>query len=103
MIKCIRNIDESQITVSIFERGKSFPFAPKEIYHTGSEEKRFESAADAMQYAQAQDRNITIAEFPTRYSIVSQRMISRGAPMEQIQQLNDVLIRYQKIMQKERI
>lgn len=103
LIKCIRNLDEKRVKVSIYERGKGFPFTPKEIYHTGSEERRFESAIDAMQYAQAQDRTATIAEFPTRYSVVSQRMISRGAPIEQINQLNEVLARYQKIIQKERM
>lgn len=103
LIKCIRNIDENRIKVSIYERGKGFPFTPTEIYHTGSKEKRFESAADAMQYAQTQDRNATLTEFPTRYSIVSQRMISRGAPMEQSKQLNEVLARYQKTMEKERM
>ena len=95
LLRCVRDLDEDRITVSVYERGIGFPFEPRKIYMSNDGIRRFETAIDALSYAQLQDKRRTMGDFATRYTTVNQSMITRRAPTQQIEQLNDVFQRFQ--------
>lgn len=99
--KCVRSIDESDVDISVYQRGERLPYTPKKIYSSTDGKKRFQSAIEALNYVQEQDKKKTIAGFTQRFSIVQQQMLTRNAPKEQRQQLGLVLDRYEEEKNKD--
>lgn len=102
LIESIKKIDEKQISIRAYKRGEGFPYTPQIVYDTNSDEKRFQSALEALIYTQAMDEKSTMSNFVGRYSTVNQRMIQRGAPDAQIQQLSQSLERYREIQKRQK-
>ena len=101
--KCVKTINENEINVSVFKRGVEFPYKPQKIYTSKDEIKRYASAIDALDFAQLQDKRNTMFNFNQRYAIVQQQMLRRNAPIQQLNQLNEVLNRFNEEKEKEEV
>ena len=99
--KCIKDINEDEINISVYRRGNGFLHVPEKIYESNSEIKNFASAVEALDYVQLQDKKRTLRNFPQRYAIVQQQMLTRKAPQSQMHQLNQVLDRYNEEIEKD--
>lgn len=85
-------------TVNVYGRGKEYPYVPNLIYSSDNiDEKRFSCSLEALMYAQQKDWKETLQTFENRYNIVKEKMSNRNAPQKQIEQLECLRERYEKV------
>lgn len=90
------------VNIRVFCRGKDYPFFPKEIYSSDSNEKTFSCALDALMYAQNKDEKETMQTFESRYNVLRNQMSNRNAPEKQVKQLETVKERFDEKIVKDK-
>ncbi len=91
----------SGITINVFERGRTYPYVPKEIYFSNSNERIFSCPFEALMCTQHKDGKLAIQNFENRYKTVKCQMDERNAPEAQKEQLEKVWERYEKLREQE--
>lgn len=80
--------------ISVYKRGtKENDFEPIMLYPS----KTFENSIAAIREARIEDNNATISEFSNRYQLILKQMENRAAPLEQLEQLQNVYDRYRSM------
>ena len=97
--KVIKNIENNDIKITIYQRGEKYPYVPEAIYSSNDICQRFSSVTEALEYSQNKDRKNTIERFPERYTTIQNQMFNRSAPESQLQQLEEVRKRYSKLIE----
>lgn len=101
LTKVVRDIDENDVNINVYERGIGFPFIPQKVYDTLDETKKFQSATEALQCTQIKDKKFGLECFERKYTQILSDMFYRNAPEKQLEQLESVRQRYNKIREQE--
>lgn len=100
---CILNTQNiPDVKVSVYERGKNYPYIPTKIYSSSDTERRFSCATEALLYAQSKDGQETLKTFDRRYNIIKNQMTNRNAPKQQIEQLETIRTRYERSVENKK-
>lgn len=100
---CILNTQNiPDVKVSVYERGKNYPYIPTKIYSSSDTERRFSCATEALSYAQSKDGQETLKTFDKRYNIIKNQMTNRNAPKQQIEQLETIRTRYERSIENKK-
>lgn len=94
----IKNVQNSDIKISVYRRAQSYPFFPEKVYTNTDKNPKFSCALDALTYTQFQDEKLTLTNFQERYNVILQQMQLRNAPQEQLEQLKEIKSRYNNII-----
>lgn len=87
--------------IEIYKRGKKEPFIPELVYSSDSDKKIFCSPLEALIYTQKQDYVETLKTFKNRSDVIRNQMKNRNAPKEQMGQLEQVVSRYEQVVNRE--
>lgn len=94
--KVISSVQNKNIQISIYERGKSKMDSPVLIYSSEQQGQRYSSPLEALIFVQANDEKRALKEFDKRYLLLQTQMFTREAPIEQTRQLEEIRDRYMK-------
>lgn len=97
LAKSIKNTQDENIKIMIYERGKNFPFVPEKVYSSTDECQRFQTAVEALEFTRNKDNKETMKNFNERYMSILGQMFHRNAPEQQVQQLESIRSRYKEI------